>query len=71
MSVCVCLCVCVCVCVGGGGGYYNKSAKGAYVWSSPASLGMYEVSDVSEYTRLSVTKEHYSKCNIFKTVGIG
>ena len=67
----MCVRVCVCVWGGGGGANYNKSAKGAYVWRSPASLGMYEVSDVSGYTRLSVTKEHYSKCNIFKTVGIG
>ena len=43
----------------------NKSAKGAYTWSSPVYLSMCEG---SEYTSLS---ENYSKCNNFKAVGIG
>ena len=46
----------------------NKSAKGAYMWSSPVCLSMCEG---SEYTSLSVTKVHYSKCNNFKSVGLG
>ena len=48
--------------------YNNKSAKGAYTWSSPVCLSMCEG---NEYTNLSVTKEKYSKCNNFKAVGIG
>ena len=47
---------------------FNKSAKGTYNWSSPVCLSMCEG---IEYTSLSVTKKDYSKCNIFKAVGIG
>ena len=47
---------------------WNKSDKGAYMWSSPVCLSMCEG---SEYTSLSLTKVQYSKCNNYKAVGIG
>ena len=47
--------------------FIQKSAKGAGKWSSPVCQSMCAT---IEYKSLSLTKEHWSKCNISKALDI-